>query len=86
MDYISLIGSVGFPIVACICMALFVKDILEKQREEVRALNEHHTKEMMSFKEDITKALNNNTIAITRLCEKIEKGEKENETFKTRID
>lgn len=24
MDYINLIGSLGFPIVACICMALFI--------------------------------------------------------------
>ena len=50
------IGTLGFPIAACI--ALFWQNY---------KLNESHKKEM----EKITEAVNNNTIAITNLTTKI---------------
>lgn len=52
----QLIGSLGFPIVACI--ALYVT--LNKQSEQ-------HKEEMNK----ITESLNNNTIAITKLTERL---------------
>lgn len=70
----SLITSIGFPIVACIAMALYVKYITDRQREDTKELNAKHTEEMMAFKDEIKNALNNNTIALTRLCEKLDKG------------
>lgn len=70
----SLITSIGFPIVACIAMALYVKYITDRQREDTKELNAKHTEEMMVFKDEIKNALNNNTIALTRLCEKLDKG------------
>lgn len=69
----ALITSIGFPIVACIAMALYVKYITDQQRLETKELNENHTKEMMAFKDEIKEALNNNTIALTKLCEKLDK-------------
>lgn len=75
MDWISLISNIGFPIVACICMALWVRDILEKSREDTKELNEQHTKEMTEFKDEIKVVLNNNTMALTKLCEKLDSRE-----------
>lgn len=72
MDYIQLISSLGFPIVACICMALYVNDTTKANREDTKALNEQHSKEMLAFKDEIKEALNNNTIALTKLCEKLD--------------
>ena len=68
-DVITAITTVGFPIVSCLAMAWFVCDQTEKHRKEVITLNETHKKEI----EQITLALNNNTIALTRLCDKMER-------------
>lgn len=74
MDYIQLIGTLGFPMVACICMAVYVKDITKTNREDVLELNREHSEEMNAFKDEIKEALNNNTIALTKLCERLDKG------------
>lgn len=71
----QLISSLGFPIVACICMALYVKEQTKNNREDVKELNAQHSKEMNAFKNEIKEALNNNTIALTKLCEKLEREE-----------
>ena len=64
----QLIGSYGFPIVACIVMAWFVYDTTTKHRQEVENLHSQHKEEMT----EVTKALNNNTLALQRLCDKLE--------------
>lgn len=69
--WVQLISSLGFPIVACICMALYVKDQTKQNREEVKELNKLHSDEMLAFKDEIKEALNNNTLALNRLCDKI---------------
>ena len=71
----QLISSLGFPIVACIGMALYVKEQTKNNREDVKELNAQHSKEMNAFKDEIKEALNNNTIALTKLCEKLEREE-----------
>ena len=63
----QMIMNVGFPIVMCGAMAWYVKDTSDKYREEVRQLNEQHNNEM----QQITTALNNNTLALQRLCDKL---------------
>ena len=72
LDYVQLIGTLGFPIVACICMALYVREQNKNQREDIRAMNEQYSKQLS----EVTTAVNNNTIAITKLCDKIERSEK----------
>lgn len=74
MDVANLLGNYCFPIVACIVMAWYVKYTTDKQSEETKTLNENHTKEMLAFKDEIKRALENNTKAIEKLCEKIERG------------
>lgn len=80
--FYSYFGSYAFPIVACIFMAIYVKDISKSNREDTKALNEQHTKEMNSFKYEIKEALNNNTIALTRLCERLDREEARNNEVK----
>ena len=56
-EVLTAISTVGFPIVACIVLSI----ILYKQ-------NEAHKQEMNEVKE----AINNNTLALTKLADKIE--------------
>lgn len=69
-DIAQLITSVGFPIVACCAAAYYIKYISDKNREEVTDLNKQHQEEMMK----VTEAINNNTLVITKLCEKLNGG------------
>ena len=71
---IQVITSVGFPIAACCCMGLFVKQTIDQQRAEVKELNQQHTQEMLAFKDEMKDALNNNTLALQKLCDKLDKG------------
>ena len=64
----QLITTVGFPIAMCCVMCWFVYDSNGKHRSDINTLNEQHKQEMNNLKE----AINNNTIAITKLCERIE--------------
>lgn len=76
MDVLTLLGSYCFPIVACVFMAIYVKWITKTSRDDTKELNAQHSKEMGEFKDEIKEALNNNTIALTKLCERLEFNEK----------
>lgn len=67
------ISTVGFPIVCCLAMGWYVKYNTDRQREDTKELNAQHSAEMLAFKDEIKDALNNNTIALTKLCEKLDK-------------
>lgn len=74
MDWESLlqaITTVGFPIVCCIIMMWYVKYVTDQNREEIAKLNDQHQQEMR----EVTQAINNNTLALTRLCDMMQ-GEK----------
>lgn len=68
-EWLQAITTVGFPIVMCGGMAYYVKYMTDKHREEVAKLNEQHKEEML----DIVKAVDNNTLALTKLCERLDK-------------
>ena len=57
---IQLVGSLGFPIVAC--GALFWRMVKS---------DEQHKAEM----DKLSEALNNNTVALTKISDKLDKGE-----------
>lgn len=67
-DIVNTITTVGFPIVMCLACAWYIKYTNDKHRDEVARLNEAHAKEM----ETVTQAINNNTIALTKLAERLE--------------
>ena len=65
----SLIGSFGFPIVACLGMAWYVRYQMDEYNKQMKELREEHKAEMNK----VTDALNNNTVAINALCERLNK-------------
>lgn len=69
IDIMQLIGSYGFPILACIAMGWYVKYMTDKNREDIKQSREAHKEEMTK----ITEALNNNTMAVHDLRVMIEK-------------
>lgn len=81
MDFTTvsqLITTIGFPIVMCGAMAWFIKDNNDKNREQIINLNNSHREEIMSITEtyreemgEVKEAVNNNTIALQKLCAKL---------------
>ena len=67
-DIVTMITTVGFPIVCCIAMGWYVKYVTDEQREEIKNLTEKHREEMT----EVTTAINNNTVALTKLCDKLD--------------
>lgn len=56
---IQVVGSLGFPIAACIAVFWYLMKESENHKTEVGKLSE---------------ALQNNTIALTKLCDELKKG------------
>lgn len=73
VDWAQLIGSLGFPIVACIGMGYYVKYQTDSYRDEVKDMRTEHKDEITK----ITEALNNNTLALQKLCDKLDVDDKE---------
>lgn len=63
----TLISSFGFPIVACLGMAWYVKYQTDENKKEIKEMTMEHKNEMA----EVTTALNNNTLAIQKLCERL---------------
>lgn len=66
-EIITIIQTLGFPIAACCGMAWYVKYITDKNDTKIETVEKTHCEAM----EKITKALNNNTIALTKLAERL---------------
>lgn len=67
MEIVQIIQTVGFPIAACVAMGVYVKYITDKNDAKIDKLNETHNKAL----DKITAALNNNTVALTKLSERL---------------
>lgn len=74
----QLVTNVGFAITMCGAMAYFIKYIIDKHREDIKELNDKHRNQISTLNEqhriemkEVTSAINNNTLAITKLCEKL---------------
>lgn len=72
-EIVQLISTVGFPIVACLLLGWYVKYQTDNYRSEVQDIQKEHREEVQKM----TEAINNNTVALTQLCEKIKEGVKE---------
>lgn len=68
--FISIISSLGFPIAACLYMAKYVMEQTASYRQDIKDLRKEHKDEIAK----VSEALNNNTIALNKLCEKLERG------------
>ncbi len=68
-DIVSIISAVGFPIVAAVGCAYFVKWQYEQNQKQVEEMRKEHKEEVANM----TKAIENNTIALNRLLERFDK-------------
>lgn len=70
-DILSAITTVGFPIVMCLAMCYYIMKVNDQHTKDILSLNEKHQQEIS----DITTAINNNTMVIQKLCDKLELGD-----------
>lgn len=79
-DVITIIQTVGFPIACAVAMFLMLQSEQKNHKEETQKLMETMTSMKISFdaaindqKECITEAINNNTLVVQKLIDKLEK-------------
>ncbi len=65
---LSAIGSVGFPIVACIAIAVFFSKINDNYRQDLKEMNASHKEEIKNLSDVIAQ----NTLVIQKLCDKLD--------------
>lgn len=68
---VQIISTVGFPIVCCGALMYYVKYIIDTNREQLNSIIEKHQKE----ESELTAALNNNTLVMQKLIDRLDKGE-----------
>ena len=71
MDFngiMQLIGSYGFPIVACIALAWYFNKINENYRNDLKELNAAHKEEVKAM----TEAITNNTLVVQKLVDSLD--------------
>lgn len=65
---VAVISSVGFPIVACVGLGWYVKYQTDNNNKEVSEMRREHQEEIAK----VTDALNNNTLALQKLCDRLD--------------
>ena len=68
-EIVQVISAVGFPIVAAIGCGYFVKWQYEQNQQQIESMRQEHKEETSKM----TEALNNNTLALQKLIDKLEK-------------
>ena len=68
-DIVQVISAVGFPIVAAVACGMFVKWQYEQNAKAMDEVRKEHKDEVSKM----TEALNNNTLALQKLIDKLEK-------------
>ena len=72
MDFTSLaqiIGTLGFPIVACCAMAYFFARVNDNYRNDIKEIQAYHKEEIAGM----TEAINNNTLVIQKLVDRMDR-------------
>ena len=72
-EIMTAINTLGVPTVVAIASMWYVKYREDKNDVRIDKLNEAHKQEMS----DITEALNNNTLALQRICDTFEQKKEE---------
>ena len=67
----TLIGSLGFPIVAACACGIFIKWQYTENQKQLEEMRKEHKEEVSKM----TEALNNNTLALQKLIDKLDKGD-----------
>lgn len=83
MDSIAqIISSLGFPIVACIGLGIFIKKVIENNREDAKEDKERMYKILDGFKD----VLNQSVATITRINGRLDTIETKVDTIEEKID
>lgn len=64
---VQIISTLGFPISMCIGACIFIKYQFDSNNKNVEDMRKEHKEEVKSM----TEALNNNTLALQRLIDKL---------------
>ena len=79
-DFLTIVQSLGFPIACVIALFVMLQNEQKSHREESAALKQTITDLKIAFSESIheqestvTEAINNNTLVIQKLLDKLEK-------------
>lgn len=77
MDWNSLmqvVGTLGFPIVMCVVLCYYIKLMTDKFQQQIEKISEQRLEEQKEHKEEIikvTEIINNNTLAIQELSDRL---------------
>lgn len=71
---VQIISTLGFPIFACVALGWYVKYSSDKNSKEVAEMRKEHQEEIGK----VTEALQNNTLALQKLCDKLDVDREEN--------
>ena len=71
----NIISSMGFPIAMCVLMCYYIKYTQDNYRKDINDLNEKHKEESTK----LVQAINNNTVVIKELSERLNKEDDTNE-------
>lgn len=66
---ITMIGSLGFPIVACIFIAIFFSRTQDNYRSDIKEMQNMHKVET----DKMTEAINNNNLLLQRILDRLDK-------------
>lgn len=65
---ITMIGSLGFPIVACIFIAIFFSKTQDNYRADIKEMQMAHKTET----DKMTEAINNNNLLLQRILDRLD--------------
>lgn len=67
--WVQIITAVGFPIFACLAMGYFIKVQIDQYRSDIKDMQKEHKEEIVKISESI----DNNTLVIRELIDKLDK-------------
>lgn len=67
-DIMNAISAIGFPIVAAVACGMFIKWQYTENQKQISEMRQEHKEEVSKM----TEALNNNTLALQKLIDKLE--------------
>ena len=68
-DVTNLISTLGFPIAMCVGACFFIKYLFDTFTKQITEMQREHKEEVKSM----NTAIENNTLILTKLCEKLDK-------------
>lgn len=71
--WVQIISTLGFPIFSAVALGWYVVTTNKENNARIDKMQNEHKEEIQK----VTEALNNNTLALQRLCDKMDKEEKD---------